>query len=236
METLERFGNFSSSEIWKLTTLSRDKKEFGAPAKTYISEKQMEIRLGRGLTVGHNAKETNWGTFLERRAFDLLPLSYKLQSTKRLAHPAISHWVGIPDVIIKDGEDVVVGDIKCPWTLKGFCSGVDTFGDAEIFKAEYPEYYWQLVSNCILVGSNKAEIIYYVPYQKELVDIREMAEQYDGDQNKIAFINWASDNDLPYLIEGKHYKNINTFRFEVPQSDIDFLTECVKKAVELLKS
>jgi hypothetical protein len=59
-----------------------------------------------------------------------------------------------------------------------------------------------------------------------------MAANYDGDQNKIAWINWASDDELPYLIEGGHYQNLNIIRFEVPQADKDFLT---KRVIELSK-
>lgn len=236
MGKLERFGNFSSSEIWKLTTKGKDKDSFGKPALTYISEKQMEMRLCRPLSIEHGAKETSWGILVENRVHELLPMNYKLSTTQRLQHPTISNWVGIPDVIIQDGDVKIVGDIKCPYSLKSFCTSVDLLGDVEVFKAELPEYYWQLVSNCILVGAKIAEIIFYVPYQKELSDIRELAENWDGDQNKFAFLNWANDSDLPYLIEGKYYKNLNIFRFEVPQSDIDYLTNRVELAVNILNN
>ena len=37
-----RNGNYSSSEIWKLTTLDKKGDSFGKPALTYIKEKQFE--------------------------------------------------------------------------------------------------------------------------------------------------------------------------------------------------
>lgn len=226
-----RAGNFTSSEIWKLVTNDRTGKDFGKPALTYISEKIMEIRLGRELTKDHNAKPTNWGTFIEQRAFDCMGLEYQLVSKERYFHPEIKHWSGMPDANTPD----LVSDIKCPWTLKAFCELVDAIEKGvSVFKAEFPEYYWQLISNAILTKKTRAAIFVYCPYKSELEEIRVMAENYDGDQNKIAFINWASDDELPYLIEGRHYKNLNSFEFDVPQEDIDLLTERVKKAVAML--
>ena len=228
--TLNRNGNFSSSNNWKLTTRGKDGKSFGKPALTYIQEKNLERKLGRPLQKEVSAKETSWGNLVEKRAFDLLPLDYKLESKTRYSHPIIPNWTGAPD---NTGE-IFVGDIKCPFTLKSFCLAVDTFGDIEKFKDEKPENYWQLISNAILTGKEYVEIVYYVPYLSELSIIREMAENFDGDQNKISWINWAQDDDLPYLIEGGHYKNLNIFRFKAPQEDIEFLTESVIAANKLL--
>jgi len=36
-----------------------------------------------------------------------------------------------------------------------------------------------------------------------------------GDQNKISWLNWVEDDELPYLIDGNHYQNICSFEFEV---------------------
>lgn len=226
-----RYGNFSSSEIHKLIKSGRGKNDvFSAAGLNYIQEKRFEKKLGRSLTSDQNSKPTSWGTFVESRVFNLLDMSYQLESTTRLKHPTIEGWTGAPDTIRPN----IVGDIKCPWTLKGFCELVDSFEvGAEAFKLAKPEYYWQLVSNSILTDSNKAEIIAYVPYKSELEAIREEADNYDGDQNKIAFINWAGDEELPYLIEGNHYKNLNIFEFEIPAEDKEFLTERVKLAIEL---
>jgi hypothetical protein len=228
----QRFGNFSSSEIHKLTKPGRAKDaEFSAPGLTYIKEKSFELKLGRALSSEQGARATSWGTFVEERAFKLLDMSYKLESKIRLAHPTVKHWTGAPDTIRRE----VVGDIKCPWTLKSFCESIEAMekGVAE-FKSVRPEYYWQLVSSAILTGKDKAEIIIYVPYLSELEEIREDANNYDGDQNKIAFINWAGDNELPYLIDGGHYKNLNKLEFEIPLEDKVFLTDRVELAIKLL--
>lgn len=234
METnlIQRFGNFSSSEIHKLTSKDRIGTGFGSPALKYIKQKKYEILLGRPISIETNSKPTSWGNLIEQRAYDLLDIEYKLVSKKRLVHPTLSNWNGMPDVIKAD----TVGDIKCPVSLEVFCDKITALTNGiDCYRDEFPEDFYQLISNAILTNSKFIEAIIYVPYKSELEEIREMASNVDGDQNKISWLNWSTDNDLPYLIEGKHYKNINTFRFEVPQSDIDFLTECVKKAVQLLK-
>lgn len=225
-----RVGNFSSSNIWKLMTTDKSGKNFGKPALTYIEEKKMEIRLGRQLQNEVNSHETSWGNLVEQRAFDLLPLGYRLESKVRLVHPTIERWTGAPDL----ANDTTTGDVKCPFTLKSFCTMVDLFNDLEKFKEEKPEYYWQLVSNSILANKDCAELVVYVPYKSELQEIRELANNFDGDQNKIAWVNWANDNDLPYLIEDGHYKNLNTLTFKVDEYDKVALTQAVEMAIKLL--
>ena len=99
----------------------------------------------------------------------------------------------------------------------------------DVFKKEEPEYYWQLVSNSILEGKKYAELIVYVPFQSELMDIRIACDNYEGaDQYKLRFIAESSDEELPYILDGGNYTNINKFKFEVPQIDIDSLTQTIQ--------
>lgn len=223
-------GNFTSSQIYKLMTVSTDKKSLGKPALTYIEEKRMELRLGRSLQKENGSYECSWGKLVEKRAFDLLDTSYELVSADRLNHPTLLHWTGTPD-FLKD-EDTV-GDIKCPFTLKSFCTTVDVFPIAEKVKVVKPEYYWQLVSNSILTGRDVAELVVYVPFFSELAEIKTMAWQSEDDL-KVDWLKWISDDELPYLMDFGHYTNKNILRFEVPKEDKELLTETVKKATELL--
>lgn len=226
----KRAGTFSSSSIWKLTTTDRSGNGFGKPALEYIREKQIEKRLKRQLQGETMSRSTNWGKFVEKLVFDLLGIEYQLESKTRYFHKDIPLWSGMPDVVTNEK----VGDIKSPFTLKSFCDLVDSFESVDRFKDYSPEYYWQLVSNAILTGKDVAELIVYVPYQSELSAIRQATQDYDGNQNDIAFINWADDNELPYLIEGEYYRNINIFTFEVLDSEKQFLTELVSKAATCL--
>lgn len=233
----ERFGNFSSSEIWKLTKKGRGADVyFGAPALTYIEEKQIERRLGRPLSTDHNAKPTNWGKLVEPIAFEHLGIEHQLVSRKRYFHPTIEGWCGMPDTVTKD----LAGDIKSPYTLKSFCQMADAMAKAdpiEAIKALKPEHYWQLVSNAILTGKPRAGLYIYCPYQEDLQTIRDAADNFDGDQNKVAFAWFAGDDDLPYLIKGgAYYEDIHSLDFTVPEEDIEFITARVTAAVALLNN
>jgi hypothetical protein len=235
IENIARIGNFTSSKIAALMTNGKKAGEMSAPAKTYIEEKNMERRLGRSISTEISSKATSWGKLVEGVAFMLLPNGYVLTSTDTIVHPEIPYWSGSPD-----GENIetsTIVDVKCPNTLKSFCQFVDCKNIEEIREnhKDGDTYYWQIVSNAILTGMKYGELIIYCPYKRELDTIRDFAANYDGNQKKFEWISmWAEDNDLPYLIEGKHYKNLNIIRFEIPQSDKDALTSRVREAGAML--
>ena len=236
-----RVGNFTSSEIVALTKVGKDKTKFGAPALTYIEETNFERKLGRSLTDESNARPLTWGKLLEIKTFDLLGLDYSLSSTDTIQHPTINYWAGSPDGA---KEDTVI-DIKCPITLKSFCqlvdplyndlTGIDAMNAIRENHKDGDKYYWQLVSNAILTGATFAELIVYVPYFSELADVKQMAQMVETDAlSKHYWIAMATEGELPYLVDGGYYKNLNVIRFEVPQADKDLLTECVLRAGEML--
>jgi hypothetical protein len=228
-----RVGNFTSSEIVALTTLAKDGKSFGKPALTYIEETNMERRLGRSLTDETNARPLTWGKLLEGHVFNLLGLEYSLTSTDTIQHPEIPFWTGSPD---GEKKDTVI-DIKCPMTLKSFCQLVDckTIDEVRENHKDGEKFYWQLVSNAVLKNKPFAELIPYMPYFSELADIRMLAQQVPGDQlSKHYWIAMACDDELPYLVDGGYYKNVNVIRFEVPNSDKALLKSKVLKAGEML--
>lgn len=226
-----RVGNFSSSEIWKLTKSGRGKNEyFSQTALTYIREKIFEKKLGRSVSNGGGI-ESLWGTFVERYAFNKMQeidLSLQLVSfDQRFFHTKIERWSGVPDVESRKR----VGDIKCPFTLNSFCSLVQIIesGDLERLKSDKPAYYWQLVSNGILTNKSTAIFIVYCPYKKDLQEIKNDAFLQD-DYSRI-----YNERNCPYLLEEMEYKDLNYFEFDIPYQDIDFLTERVFEAVKLLK-
>ncbi len=225
-----RNGNFTSGEIFNLISEGKVKGTFGKPALTYIQGKNYERKLNRALNSDVSARPTSWGNLVELHAFGLLDLNYKITSEQTIIHPEHSFWVGTPDGV--NTKTNTVFDIKCPFTLKSFCELVECKTAEELIEnhKDGEKYYWQLVSNAILTNSKFAELIVYCPYKSELEAIRELASNFDGDQNKIAWIGFSQDDDLPYLIEGGHYKNLNIIRFEVPQSDKNLLTFSVIEA------
>lgn len=245
----ERIGNFTSSQIAKLMTTGKQTDGFGVAAITYISEKRMERLLGRSITDEVNARPLTWGKVLEQRVFQLLGLDYTYSSEETDVHPEIDFWSGSKDGT-REGKDRAVIDIKCPITLKSFCqlvmplycgleggeaidairNGFEHEGVRYEKHKSGEDYYWQLVSNAIINGVDYAELIIYMPYHSELSDVKALAENNPNG----SWIFFALENELPYLLDGGHFKNINVIRFKVPQCDKDLLTANVKKAGKLL--
>jgi hypothetical protein len=258
-----RIGNPTSSEIVSLlSTGSRDmtpeemeaykkvnpkgqKKKIecwpGQAALTYIEECNMERRLGRSLTDESNARPLSWGKLLEPQVFDLLGLEYTFSSQDTIVHPDIPFWAGSPDGYT---DDAVV-DMKCPLTLKSFCqlvdplykglAGMDAINAVRENHKDGEKYYWQLVSNAILLNKQYAELIVYMPYASELPAVKLLAQKASGELiSKYYWVVMAGPDDLPFLIEGRYYKNLNVIRFEIPQADKDHLTTRVLQAGEYL--
>lgn len=245
IKNLLRVGNFTSSEIVALTAKGKQENGFGVAAITYISETNMERRLGRSLTDESNARPLTWGKLIEMRVFDLLGLEYILSSTETTQHKTIPYWCGSKDGMKLDEGRTVI-DIKAPVTLKSFCQLVDPLYDGlSGFEAmmkirdshkDGEKYYWQLVSNSILENTRYAELIVYMPYESELPEIKVMAGNVPAEQlSKHYWISMAQDGELPFIKDGGYYKNINVIRFEVPDEDKIFLTDCVLKAGKMLK-
>ena len=231
INNVNRVGRFTSSEIWKLTKKDRTGKGFGSPALTYIQEKKYERKLGRSLSTEVDARPLTWGKLNEAKAFELLGIEYQLVSDKTITHKDYpDYWSGSPDAV-KDG---VVIDLKCPYTLKSFCQLYEA-NTKELLINETQNgeaYYWQLVSNAILTGVDKAELIIYCPYEEELETIKQEADLYG-----YKWIANANNEQLPYLICNSilnDYNNIKVIDLDIPQEDKDFLSECVVKAIDLL--
>ncbi len=244
-----RLGNITSSEIASIMSNGKAANTKGKPYYTYIEECNMERRLGRPLSDDVRARALSWGTMLEDRAFQLLGTSYKICSSETITHPELIYWSGSPD-LEKFDEGKTGCDIKCPLTLKSFCKlvtplylglegmeamnairhGYEHEGSTYSKHDDGEKYYWQLVSNSILLNAKYAELIVYCPYKSELDEIREIANTWPGlDQHKYAWIYYALDDELPHLIDG-FYKNLNIIRFEVPEADKEALIASVQLA------
>lgn len=253
-----RHGNFTSSEIVALTTIGKREMTdielaehrkanpkskaklisdgFGDSAMTYIKERNYERMLGRSLDSESYAKPLVWGKFCEGLVFDLLGMAYTLCSTETVVHPECDFWSGTPDILTAN----TVGDIKCPFTIKSFCQlvmplyeGLGGIGAMNKIRKNHKDgekYYWQLVSNSVLTNRKYAELIIYCPYFSEIEAIKAAA---DGNPDA-HFIQFANQNDLPFILDGGFFNNINIIRFEVPESDKLFLTERVKEAGKML--
>lgn len=216
-----RIGLFTSSQIYRLMGTPK-------PALTYIKEKQWERDLGIELQVETSTHPLSWGRAMEGYVHENhLEIEYELSSQKTTAHPS-GLWCGTKDLLKKN----CVGDIKCPSSRSTFCDLSDVLlsNDINLFKKEYPEYYWQLVSNSVLECVEFAELIVWMPYPSEKDAIIEYIEAIDDFQTQLD-IQWVLHTPitrLPFIPEGRKYKNVVRFEFEVPIEDKLLLETTVK--------
>lgn len=231
-----RHGRFTSSQIHKLIKSGRGDFGFGAPALTYIDEKRIERKMKSSLDVGGYSPSMAWGNFMERVLFEILGLEYQHTSDETKAHPDplyAEYWAGSCDLIV---EHKKIAEIKC-YQKKKFAEYAECLQrkDLDFFKKNFPDEYWQIVSNCIINEVPNGEAILYMPYESEMTTIREMVQNYEGpDMWKYRFIIERDDYELAVLPDDSGYENLNRFEFVVPKEDIALLHERVDKAVEIL--
>jgi len=242
MNNVNRAGKFTSSMVYKLIKEGRGKNDdFSAPGLTYIEEKGIERKMQSCLDGGAHTQTLAWGNFMELMVYSILGVQYQISSKETTLHSKHgSFWSGSKDLFTvnnETGEMESIAEIKC-YQKKNFALYTDCIlkKDIELFKEQFPKEYWQIVSNACLENVEIGEAITYMPYVSEYEEIRQMAEDYDGaDQWKYKFIRDLPVQDLPFIPDGGHYKNINKFAFIVPQEDKDFLESRILLAEEKIK-
>lgn len=245
VEILERIGRFTSSQIWKLTTKDRTGKTFGAPALTYIEEKRAERTLGRSIDLGKSSQATIWGQVMEHYCNKYhLGIEYTFGSKQTDVHPKYKFWSGSKDFV----TDVIAGDIKSNEPKRHYELTMNLLKvkegiiSLEEFKKLEKEVYWQVVSNCIILGKPKGEIIAYTPTYEQLQIIRQeieetnVLEKLDINPWQARFIIENEFYNLPYIPEWSEFPNFTSFIFDVPTEDVIFLTKKVIEANELLEN
>ena len=222
---------------------------FAATGLTYIEEKQIEKRMQTCLDAdGAYSQAMAWGNFMEMVVYSKVrPIGakekYEILSKETFLHPVYGKfWSGSADMLVKG---VKVSEIKC-YQKKKFAQYTDlitkpltkdyTLQDKLAdFKEKYAEEYWQIISNACIHNVKKGEAITYMPYESEYEFIVELANNYEGtDLWKYRFITEKPIEQLPFLKDGGYYKDVNKFEFEIPQADIDYLTDRMILAEKLL--
>ena len=195
---------------------------------TYIEQIQNQKKLKRSLQKEANAKPLLWGHLCESylKSKPEFNIKYPNVDEVTIIHPEINHWCGTPDSLL---EDTVV-DIKAPWTLQSFVDLLKIIDkkDIEFFKKENPKYYWQLVSNSIITNKKFAELIVYCPYYEELSDLILHINDRVELMNCRVFT-FLEFDELPYIYKDSEFKDLNIFKFEVPNEDKQLLTETIKQ-------
>ena len=113
--------------------------------------------------------------------------------------------------------------------------------DLDFIKKEHPKEYWQIISNGEINKVPKGEAIVYMPYEREIEELRELMQDEDYLQQvdltikDMYYIHEKPICDLPVLPDDSLFSNLNIFEFEIPKEDIEFLTSRVIMAENLIK-
>jgi len=233
-----RHGHFTSSQISRLCGSLKN----GNPTKaffSYIEEVKMQRLLGRSTKTEVKTQSIKWGSLMEVVLFNLLGLQYLMhhKSTK-LHHKYGEFWSGTPDL---EASQIKTGEIKCFEPLHFAKLSITLLTkDTEIIKKNEPEAYWQSISNSLICGYDKTEIIAYMPYKTELEEIIKNVEETNFlernmlDPGDYYFLYRDNIESLPYLPDDSKMSNINSFEFEIPKEDREFITNRILLANELL--
>ena len=236
---VNRIGRFTSSQIWKLMTDGRGENGLGAPAITYIEEKRAERCLGRSIDLGAHSPALVWGKVMEVVGFEQeMGLDYSLCSTETITHPKYNFWSGSPDA--RTVNKAV--EMKCFYPKAYYELSRDLMlEDLQKIKANHKEIYWQVLSNAILLGLNKAEIIAFTPTEKQLIEVREKLLNTDFAMEKLGMkdwqVRWIYEKELyelPYIPGKIQWPNCVKFEFDVPTEDVIALTKRVLLAEKML--
>lgn len=237
IENKERIGNFTSSNIYKLCASLASGKPSSAYF-TYIEEKILERRMKRSLEMGAYGQSMAWGKFLEKRVNDNLPFGYQMLHKTTKLHPKFDYVSGSVDFLV---PGVKIAELKC-FEPKNFASYVSVLltGDTELIKKEHPKEYWQMLNNSQIHKTPKMEAIVYMPYESEMDEIRELAEnpEYLSDIGmmpwEVRFVVEKPISHLAVLPNDSAFKNLNIFEFDVPIDDVIFLNKRIIEAGQLL--
>lgn len=239
-----RTGRFTSSSIHKLVKKGQKGAEFSAPGLTYIKEKRMEKLLGRSADdIEVYSRAIAWGNIMEKFAWLNHFKDWSLISNDYRFHPSLGDvWSGIPDL----EKPHFIGEIKC-YQLKKFALYSDCLMRCNIsgshieLKNEFPQEYWQIVSNAVINNVEYGVAISFMPYREELKLIQEAIEEtdildkFDFDPWKYRFLTELDVDELPYIEKGGYFKNVTTYSFVVPEEDKKLLYDRVITAKEYLE-
>lgn len=200
-----RAGRFTASEMWKLMDSgtremtaaelkARPKTGVGSRAK-YIEDPsclskttQTYIRTKVAETLtGHAAEEVNsaptrWGDEFEPIAADFFKEKTGLEYEIVSFVPFGDHAGGSPDRKIKGTNEIL--EIKCPYNSANQIDYLMLTDQWDLMR-EYPEHYWQCMSNMLFMDSNICHFVTYDHRMKEdknkmfYLPIKPISEHFD---------------------------------------------------------
>lgn len=157
-----RCGKFTSSEIHKLIPNGIKKGELISKAgKTYIRQKAAEF-ITREPIQKPTTYAMEWGLSHESEAITVFESLYgeveKFGGNNPKFFQINENWGGSPDAMLGDA----VIEVKCPFNTSEHFEHL-LMNTAEDLKSYAPEYYWQMVSNMIILKKNFGIFISYDP-------------------------------------------------------------------------
>jgi hypothetical protein len=232
-----RIGKFTSSQIHRLCKSLKSGKPTAA-FYSYAEEVYYESLLGRSIKTKANTKPMKWGKLMEVVLYNILGMAYTMEHKSTVIHKDYNFWSGTPDLEVKG---VKTGEIKCfePLHFAKLSCALLTKNPERIKELE-PEAYWQAVSNSILLGYDKTEIIAYMPYKSELIEIIEQVENSNFleinnlEPSDYYFLTQDNLDSLPYLPDESDFSNVNKFEFVIPEQDKEHLINRVVNANEYI--
>lgn len=180
-----RLGNFTGSNVWKLTKESRSG-GFSETANSYIYN-VAATRYMNPLVVNDDnlfdeylnitnveTKAMRWGTEQEEYARQLYAKlkGYTVVERGSVAHKTIPHFASSPDGFIADDGDGKSGcvEIKCP-NQESYMRYRYEVKDNATLKKVKPEYYWQCQSHMMCTGAEWCDFVAYCPWQQHPIHI-----------------------------------------------------------------
>lgn len=205
------------------------------PFYTYAEEVAIERLTKVPVQPEINAKSLAWGSLMECVVYDqAIPDTdmYFLVHKKTILHPKMGNiWSGTPDLI----SPKKTGEIKCHFRKNYvlFYAALKS-RNIEFIKRQFPQAYWQLVSNCILTKKKVGELVGFIPKKSELLKIFEAIQDTDFlkkanlEEHNYFYYQPEYIESHPYLADDAEIDNFVTFEFEIPQDDKIFLTQRFK--------
>lgn len=237
-----RVARLTSSKASLLMVQGKGEFGFGAGAITYINDKRKELEYGRGISLPIYKKEILWGKVWEVWVHWQLGGEYKLIIDQTTVHPKYSFWSGSEDFQVEI-EGGCISELKC-YQMSNHYDYVKCLEkkDTAIFKKEYADEYWQIVSNSCIHGTKYGEAIAFLPTESNLIEMRRLLDETnyieknlkDEDPFKYMFISTTPLYDLAFIPSHSDFPSMVKFRFEVPITDKIALTERMIKAGKLL--
>jgi hypothetical protein len=233
----KRAGAFTSSEIYKLVARHKKTGEYLVSRDSYINKVFMELQYNCPMSSYGDSRPTIWGKLLEKWYMAQIELGTPTP-TDTLTHPECPLWKGTPDMIYK--QEKMVGDLKCPSDLERFAIAYECKGDIDKLRATYKEgekYYWQLMSNAVLTGSDKCKLVFYVPSEADIEEpktgIRAYSDDGEGKHHWVLFSNYY---ELPHVPKESSLPNQVVIEWQVDKIERQQLINDVLSAADEVTS